>query len=204
MPSKIIQNKELKKEKLLEAAFYLFTRKNIHDVSIAEIAKEAGIAKGTFYLYFKDKYDLRDFMINTRSAKILQNAIEALDRSQIHSFEDSVIYIISDIERQLEKDPLTLTFIKYNLPQAAFANHLASSFAHDSYNVTSLFRERALENGYHFENPEAILFMVLELTSSVFYQTMIHHIPCPFDEIRPFFYDSIRAILSLGKQPSVN
>lgn len=48
MPSKVIQNKEQKKEKLLEAAFFLFTRKDINEVSISEIAREAGIAKGTF------------------------------------------------------------------------------------------------------------------------------------------------------------
>ena len=72
MPSKVIQNKEQKKEKLLEAAFFLFTRKDINEVSISEIAREAGIAKGTFYLYFKDKYDLRDFLIFTHSKKILE------------------------------------------------------------------------------------------------------------------------------------
>ncbi len=202
MPSKIIQNKEIKKEKLLEAAFYLFTRKDIHDVSIAEIAKEAGIAKGTFYLYFKDKYDLRDFLIYTHSQQILQKAIDALDHSQIQSFEDSVIFIISDIERQLEQEPIILTFIKYNLPLAAFNSHLSSSMKDDRYNLNRLFTERAQESGYHFEFPEAILFMILELTASVFYETMIHHVPCSFSEIRPSFYDSVRAILSMGKPES--
>ncbi|WP_304685175.1 TetR/AcrR family transcriptional regulator [Ileibacterium valens] len=198
MPSKVIQNKEQKKEKLLEAAFFLFTRKDINEVSISEIAREAGIAKGTFYLYFKDKYDLRDFLIFTHSKKILEKAIEALDQSQILSFEDSVIFIISDIERQLQQQPLLLTFIKYNLPLALFSSHLSSSIKDDRYSLKHLFVERANQSGYRFENPEAVLFMILELTTSVFYQTMINQIPCSFAEIRPSFYQAIRAILSIG------
>lgn len=37
------------------AAFALFTQKGINDTSISDIAKKANMAKGTFYLYFKDK-----------------------------------------------------------------------------------------------------------------------------------------------------
>ncbi|MBQ2466370.1 MAG: TetR/AcrR family transcriptional regulator, partial [Lachnospiraceae bacterium] len=44
-------NKSQKKISLLNTAFELFTTKGVNETSIAEIAKAAGIAKGTFYLY---------------------------------------------------------------------------------------------------------------------------------------------------------
>ena len=45
-----------KKQRLLNTAFTLFTQKGIKDTSIQEIVDNANVAKGTFYLYFKDKY----------------------------------------------------------------------------------------------------------------------------------------------------
>ena len=54
---KIESNKQQKQTSLLNTAFQLFTTKGVNKTSIAEISQQAGIAKGTFYLYFKDKYD---------------------------------------------------------------------------------------------------------------------------------------------------
>ena len=52
-----------KEERLLKTAFELFTEKGIKDTSIQEIVDRAEVAKGTFYLYFKDKYEIRDILI---------------------------------------------------------------------------------------------------------------------------------------------
>ena len=52
-----------KEERLLKTAFELFTEKGIKDTSIQEIVDRASVAKGTFYLYFKDKYEIRDILI---------------------------------------------------------------------------------------------------------------------------------------------
>ena len=52
--SKIEQNKQIKRESLLETAYRLFTGKGIHKTSISDIVEAAGVAKGTFYLYFKE------------------------------------------------------------------------------------------------------------------------------------------------------
>ena len=42
--------------------------KGVSKTSIAEISKNAGIAKGTFYLYFKDKYDMVIYIGNVENA----------------------------------------------------------------------------------------------------------------------------------------
>ena len=56
---KLEDNKKIKREAILDAAFLLFTTKGLTKTSVADITAAAGVAKGTFYLYFKDKYDLR-------------------------------------------------------------------------------------------------------------------------------------------------
>ena len=44
-----------KESRLLNTAFKLFTEKGMKDTSIQDIVDNANVAKGTFYLYFKDK-----------------------------------------------------------------------------------------------------------------------------------------------------
>ena len=66
---KIELNKLQKQTSLLNTAYELFTTKGVNKTSIAEISKAAGIAKGTFYLYFKDKYDIRNKLISHESSK---------------------------------------------------------------------------------------------------------------------------------------
>ncbi|MCP4116683.1 MAG: TetR/AcrR family transcriptional regulator [Desulfobacteraceae bacterium] len=41
--------------KILDAAMRLFSKKGFHSTNTKEIAREAGVATGSFYAYFKDK-----------------------------------------------------------------------------------------------------------------------------------------------------
>jgi TetR/AcrR family transcriptional regulator, repressor of fatR-cypB operon len=53
--SAVAQKPEDKRAKLLDAALELFETRGFDGVAVPEIAKEAGVATGTLYLYFKDK-----------------------------------------------------------------------------------------------------------------------------------------------------
>ena len=71
-----MKSEEVSKEsKLLDTAYKLFTQKGIKNTSIQEIVDNADIGKGTFYLYFKDKYELRDVLIYRKSNKHLKIGI---------------------------------------------------------------------------------------------------------------------------------
>jgi AcrR family transcriptional regulator len=47
-----------KKERLIQAAIKLFAQQGYHNTTVAEIADEAGVAKGTVYWYFSSKEEL--------------------------------------------------------------------------------------------------------------------------------------------------
>jgi len=55
MPRK---KQEEKYNKILEAATRVFAREGFHNAKIEDVAKEAGVAHGTVYLYFEGKDDL--------------------------------------------------------------------------------------------------------------------------------------------------
>jgi AcrR family transcriptional regulator len=52
------QDKDMRREQILEAATRLFVDKGFENSSVDEIAKEAGLSKGTIYWYFKSKFEI--------------------------------------------------------------------------------------------------------------------------------------------------
>ena len=88
------ENKKMKEETLLSSAFNLFTKKGFKETSIQDIAESAGVVKGTFYLYFKDKYDIQNKLIEKKSQKLFADAIKALRKTDLSNFEDQIIFII--------------------------------------------------------------------------------------------------------------
>ncbi|MCG3206164.1 MAG: HTH-type transcriptional regulator BetI [Elusimicrobia bacterium] len=53
-----------RKQKILDATRHVLGEKNYHDVKLEDVAKRAGIAKGTLYLYFRDKERLMAAVLN--------------------------------------------------------------------------------------------------------------------------------------------
>lgn len=49
---------ETRRARILEAALELLSQKGYHDVRLDDVARRADIAKGTLYLYFRDKESL--------------------------------------------------------------------------------------------------------------------------------------------------
>ena len=51
-------DRERKRQAILQAARQVFARKGFEPATLEAVAREAGLAKGTLYLYFKNKEDL--------------------------------------------------------------------------------------------------------------------------------------------------
>ena len=64
---------------ILNAAKEMFAINGYHDTSISDIIKRADIARGTFYLYFKDKREIFDALFD----QLLQKINESLMRVTI-------------------------------------------------------------------------------------------------------------------------
>ncbi len=62
-----------------EAAIRVIARKGLSAASMQEIASEAGIAKGTIYLYFKNQQDLLERSVDEALSELLDRLTAALD-----------------------------------------------------------------------------------------------------------------------------
>src|ERR1700754_5048101 len=60
-----------KRERILKAAVKVFARNGFHATRVSEVAKAAGVADGTIYLYFESKEELLVRLFEDRVEKLL-------------------------------------------------------------------------------------------------------------------------------------
>lgn len=194
--------KKLKKDALLNTAFDLFTSQGINKTSISDIVERAGVAKGTFYLYFTDKYDIRNKLIAHKAADMFKKAAMQLENSGITDFEDSIIFVSDKLIDQLNSDRSLLTFISKNLSWGIFKNVLINSKDETEVDFKSIFNHLFEKSPYKYQNPEVLIFMIIELVSATSYSTILYGEPVSIDILKPYLFDSIRAMIHQQAMPS--
>ncbi len=65
------------RQRLLEAAEEVFAEHGYHDASIVKITESAGVAQGTFYLYFAGKKDIFEDLVRDLNRRVRRAMSEA-------------------------------------------------------------------------------------------------------------------------------
>lgn len=187
-----------KKERLLNTAFRLFTEKGIKDTSIQEIVDNANVAKGTFYLYFKDKYEIQNILIAKKSEKLFNDALAELHKNYIESFPDQIIFIINYIIDEFRKKPTLLKFISKNLSWGIYNKSILKIYEdgeEKENGVYHLFMKGIEDNHIALKNPKVTLFMIIELVGSTCFTSILEKEPLSIEEYKPYLYETIRQFL---------
>lgn len=187
-----------KEARLLESAFKLFTEKGIKNTSIQEIAYNSNVAKGTFYLYFKDKYELRDVLIAKESEKLFSDALNELRKTYINNLDDQIVFIINYIIDIFAKNTLLLKFISKNLSLGVFNKSVEKIYqetANSENNIYTLFMKGIKEQNIKIKNPEVTLYMIVELVSSSCFNSILYSDPLPINEYKPYLYEAVRKLI---------
>jgi len=89
-----------KRDRILAAAERIFARHGFFAARVSEIAKDAGVADGTIYLYFKSKDDLLISLFESRMKQVnetLKKAIAGLSPvEQLRAFIRAYLRLIND------------------------------------------------------------------------------------------------------------
>ena len=191
------ENKKLKRNKLLETAFTLFTTRGSKDTSISDIAKEAGVGKGTFYLYFKGKEDIEARIISHRTDQVFSHAFDVLAKydGEIFSFEDKVVVIINDILDQFAEDHLLLKFIYKNLSWGVFKSAMEIFSTEEQFRSYEALHKLVSEEQNNWEDPDMMFFAIIELVSSTCYEVIMRSDPVPLEKYRKYINRYIRSII---------
>ena len=201
---KLEVNKRHKESSLLNTAFEFFTTKGFSKTSISDIVGHAGVAKGTFYLYFKDKYDIRNKLICHKSSQLFRTAVQELRATDAYGtmpFEDRILYIIDNIVTQLAENQALLTFIAKNLSWGVFKTALTTPVTEDDINFADVYQTMLDEAPYKFKEPEIMLFLIVELVSGACYSAILYKDPCDLDTLKPHLYETIRTMIRTHQGP---
>ena len=192
---KLDDKKKQKRDSLLMAAFALFTQKGINDTSISDIAKKANMAKGTFYLYFKDKFDIRDKLIADKARQVFSKALEEMNDVKLDTLEDHVIFMFNSSVNQLDQNKNLLRFISKNLSWGVFQKALLLENQEDGDNFYKRYYLLLDQSGRMFRNPDLMLYMIMELVNSTCHSVILQQQPVTLEELKPELVGAICDII---------
>lgn len=191
---KVDENKKKKKEALFNTAYELFTTKGIHATSISDIVEKAGVAKGTFYLYFKDKYDIKNKLIAHKTQALFDSANTALENAHVQGLEEQLIFIIDHIINQMMENTALLNLISKNLVMGALRSALLTG-EKSEMDIYERFLTLVRQDRYEYEDVDVMLFTIVELAGSAAYNSILYKEPVPIEEYKPFLYRTVRLII---------
>jgi AcrR family transcriptional regulator len=105
---------ETRRHEIAEVALKLWAEKGFGATSVAAIAREAGIAKGTFYLYFESKDAL--LLDVFRRSSLIPNVLALIDNLQHQSLEEAVRTFVGEAWRHLSKHRDLVLLVIRELP----------------------------------------------------------------------------------------
>src|SRR4051812_47259058 len=105
-----------KRERILDAAELIFARHGFYAARVSEIAKEAGVADGTIYLYFKSKDDLLISWFELRMTQVNEQLREAIaNKSPV----DSLRAFIRSYLQLVHDEPVAAEVLTIELRQSS-------------------------------------------------------------------------------------
>ncbi len=142
--NKRAQNKIDNDTAIVDAALKLFAENGLEGTTISDIVRASGLARGTFYNYYKSKEEIWEQLINTLGTRI--NDTIGAQRRQAQTAYQFVYEAFLGYAKVLQ-EPTILALVIRN--QAAFRKTLFSSSS-----IESIYRdlENDLKNSPFFAN----------------------------------------------------
>lgn len=196
MGSNLQKQKEEKKQNLIRSACELFMENGISKTSIDQIVNRANVAKGTFYLYFKDKTAICDAAIVQISNQILSNAKKELEQSNIVNMVDRVLFVADYIIEYLKSHQKLLRMVQRNF---SWVNVIRKTGEVEDGTLVQMLNECVCSpclNCYSIEEAYRMMFIIIEMVGSVSYTSIILEQPAPIDKMKPVLLHTIRKILT--------
>ncbi|AZU60923.1 TetR/AcrR family transcriptional regulator [Neobacillus mesonae] len=162
-----------KQDNLLQAAKNEFSRVPLHEASIANIIKAAGIPRGSFYQYFEDKEDLFYYLLSQLSQKNHERFISIMKEKDgdifetfIHSFQ----FMIKDNRNTEHKNFFKNAFLNMNFKmENTLANNLFEQNQKNQYfDLINIINR----NNLNIQNEEE-LHQVLRIIMAVTFHNLV-------------------------------
>ena len=192
----VTENKKNKMTRIIDSAYELFKSKSFNSTTIDDVVKAAGVAKGTFYLYFSDKYDLLDRLTIEKSAVIFLDSFDYAFNDESDSFINQFeVFTDCVIDRLNEHKELT-AMIQKNLSKCFI--YLTETDDENIKSKLDYFISRMNELGFDKDRALKCAYLITDLIGSVCCDAVLQGKPYTLEEIRPLLHSSVVGILGKG------
>jgi AcrR family transcriptional regulator len=133
------------RERIIESAYDLFSRRGIRDVGIDEVIECAGVAKATLYRHFESKDDLVLAFLERREQRWTREWVETEARRRGTTPEEQLLAIFDAFDEWFRRDDFeACSFINVMLEMGP-AHPAGSASVHHLENIRSVVRQLAEE-----------------------------------------------------------
>lgn len=196
MGEKAELKKEQKKQGLLNAAYQLFLEKGVSKTSVDEIAKGANVAKGTFYLYFRDKEHLLQQLAYQISARVLAEGYEYVNAHRTGDFTEDTVALIDYVVEYFKRNKLTLRLLERNFSWPMVERQL--SLREDPLwdKLMGAVESSGFARGRTEDELFKTMFVIIEMIGSTCFSSIIEGKPDAIDNMKPVLYQMVRKMLA--------
>lgn len=189
------ENKSIKRRSILDAATRLFTDKSVAETAIDEVVQLAGVAKGTFYLYFRDKYDLFDQIVLHRTAEVFAESCKSL-RDSIASPAEQFMTLADNIAAYLQKNKKVTALI-----DRRFSACLTQPMQEENEDLCGAVEHLTdlLSVNVSREEARRQLYILIDMIGSVCCSTILNPHPYGPDEILPTLHTMLYRFFGGGE-----
>ncbi|MBQ6389795.1 MAG: TetR/AcrR family transcriptional regulator [Mogibacterium sp.] len=203
---KIEQNKKQKRTSLLFSAYELFTTIGFDKTTIRDIASRAGVAKGTFYLYFDDKYSLRDQLIRHIASQLLISACASMEEYAAQQAEpitvpDKFVYIIDYLIDRADENRPILKLINKDLSWCLFTDDIYAAAPGridepGSIDFVSYILNMLEADHVEIRDLRLLMFTLIDMINSTVYDAVLFGEPVGIEEYKPYLNRCIRLLVN--------
>ena len=141
-----------KRDMIIKAMYQLLLKDKGASCSVSDIAKEAGIGKGSIYYYFKSKDEIFDAVVEYVYKEKIDQCREAVNNEQINALEK--LKLLFNVYGQYIIEPSIDSYLHQQQNAAIHQKSLAQILNLLSPIVADIFRQGVNENIFKCESPQ--------------------------------------------------
>ena len=196
---------EFRRREILSSAQEVFAREGFQEATMEKIAQNAGISKGTIYLYFKNKTDLFFQAINEK----LDEFIAVIQKSLVGDHHP-LMKIWSVVSNQIEFFEAHKDFFKVclNIKGGLYLEHphdycerLKEKFQPYFDGISRVFQEGIKQGTFHPIEPMKASYILAEMINSMILYRIIHE-PTnpPIQDEKLIYRIFVKGLLKKGEE----
>lgn len=110
--SRTAKDAEARQKEILDTAQQLFYSKGYRQTSVQDIIDSVGIAKGTFYYYFRSKRDLLDAMIGRMLLQSMETLEPMVNDEKLNAIEKFNRFFADSAALKIENEEIVRTLVE--------------------------------------------------------------------------------------------